>query len=308
MNVEESDCCGNGCANCILDINKTSKDVVRKLENNINCLHTKNLYELISVEYVVEPDILKMRFKLNTQVISDNQSNDLVLYIPPGHHIMMQTSLYSRPYTPFWVDEKNLQFEILINLRPNGAMSKYIKQLRLGDLVLFKGPIGKFHHEINKYEYLLLFTNGVAVASVIPIIEQILNNEDDMTRIIFFGCFTDLENFYFRENFFNYKQYWNFIGTSYLAKENCGYDCKTQDEIKNESCNKKECCIHLKQKLKYGEKILNRRLTTEDISECIDSINTNKVKVVVCGSKSFENFIKESLDICKINKENIDVL
>jgi len=164
---------------------------------------------------------------------------------------------------------------------------------------------------MNKYEHLLIFTNGIAVVSVIRIIEQILNNEDDMTRIHYFGCFLNFDNFYFRKNFLEYKQFWNFNGRIYIAREKCQIDnCGMSNDSKDENnkSNSVKSCEHFKQKIKYGEKIYNFKLDNEEIGKTLKLLNINKINVVICGSKTFENFIKTCLENYKINKENINIL
>lgn len=146
----------------------------------------------------------------------------------------------TRPYSPFWINEKQRQFKILVNLNPNGKMSKFIENLQINDIVKFRGPIGSYEHNSKICQQLLIFTHGVAIAPIIRIIDEILENENDITRIQLYACFADLEHILFREKLNEYKSYWNFNVTFYLPHEKC-IECGNQNKV-----NSEEICIHLK--------------------------------------------------------------
>ncbi|KAL5276308.1 CYB5RL family protein [Megaselia abdita] len=272
--ITESDCCGNGCTNCILD----TKPLQEEDDNRPNALSIYRKYNIVKI-LDLKPNITKYTFQL-----TENCDN-LSLRIPPGHHIMMRsTELLIRPYSPFSVTTADFEFEILVNDCPNGEMTKYIKGLNLGDSVEFRGPVGKYQHKVNRN--VVIFTHGVAIASVFRIVTSILENQEDDSRIYFNACFQDLEHILFRNEIHSWNQFWNFDGLIYLSKG--GQD--------------------FKDKLKYKEAVLNRRLLEEDIERTILKVKAiGDFEVVLSGSKGFENFIVNSIGN-SVDKDQINVL
>lgn len=257
--ITESDCCGNGCTNCILD----TKPLQEEDENLPNVLSVYRRYKLVQ-KSDVRPNITRHTFRLTENC--DNSS----LGIPPGHHIMMRSpKLLIRPYSPFSVTKANFEFEILVNDSPNGEMTKYIKGLVAGDFVDFRGPVGKYQHKINNN--VLIFTHGVAISSVYRIVTSIIENQDDEGRIFFVGCFQDLDNILFRDEIHSWNKFWNFDGSIYLSKENTE---------------------NFKDLLKYKEAVLNRRLYENDVESYVSKVKAlGNFEIIVSGSKVFEKFI-----------------
>lgn len=273
--ITESDCCGNGCTNCILD----SKPLPEDDDNRPNALSIYRKYSLVQ-KVILKRNITKYKFRL-----TENCDN-LSLRIPPGHHIMMRSpELLIRPYSPFSVTKANFEFEMLLNDSPQGEMTKYIQGLNIGDEVEFRGPVGKYEHKPNTN--VLIFTHGVAMSSVYRIVTSILENPEDDSRIYFVGCFQDLDNILFRDEIHSWNKFWNFDGSVYLSREI------------EEDFNKR---------LKYKEAVFNRRLMVKDIKNLVERVHKlGNFEVVLSGSKVFENFVVESFDGC-IDNVVINVL
>lgn len=272
--ITESDCCGNGCTNCILD----TKPLPEEDDELPNALSIYRKYQLIGKSQV-RPNITRYTFRLKES--RDNTS----LRIPPGHHIMMRSpELLIRPYSPFSVTKANFEFEILVNDSPNGDMTKYIAGLETGQSVEFRGPVGRYQHKVNTN--VLIFTHGIAISSLYRIVTSILENQDDDSRVFFVACFQDLENILFREEIHSWNKFWNFDGSIYLSKEN------------NENFN---------HRLKYKEAVYNRRLLDKDVEGYVPKIEKfGDFEIVLSGSKVFENFIVKSVgDVVKAVKINV---
>lgn len=302
--INESDCCGNGCANCILNI-KPAKYTNGPTTGKQNILEKYTGFLLLN-KYLHSPEVQtvwELHFK-------SNHCNDgnFVLHINAGHHLMMRKVLHTedeilknvngngdekerkyllRPYSPFWWDGIEMEFKIIINLIPNGPMSEYIKRLRINDEVEFRGPIGTFKHQINTTgdNCLLIISQGIAIASVLPIVREIINNEDDLTRVKHIACFKDLRHIYFRDNLSNFNQFWNYKAHVFLAKEVCNsIEC-----TKNSNCL--ETCHNFKNKLKCNEIIKPYRLTEHEFIKIAHNINCAKANttVLIAGNGNFQN-------------------
>lgn len=199
--INESDCCGNGCANCVLNI-KPAKSHKADKSGKQNILRTYTQFCLINktLHSLQVHNVWELHFKSKH---CDNK--DYILDINAGYHLMMRKALTEmeiernkenkveterkyilRPYSPYWWDGFEMEFKILVNIIPKGAMSEYINKLEINDEVEFRGPIGTFEYQtdLKGEKCLLIISQGVAIAPVIPIIEDILNNEEDRSL----GC------------------------------------------------------------------------------------------------------------------------
>ncbi|CAD7087449.1 unnamed protein product [Hermetia illucens] len=294
--ASEADCCGNGCSNCILDTIPT-KITKTNLQDKVNILLCYRPYQLLE-RLEIKGNILQMHFKC----IRGTADADSILYVPPGHHVMMQapnneasnskteavaSSYVTRPYSPFWSDVEQLEFKILVNIAPNGFMSKYIQQLSVGDEVFFRGPVGSFRHNPKSYGNVLLFCHGVAIAPILAIIKDILNDDEDVTRIKLFACFENLEKILFRDELHELNGYWNFRSRIYLSRP-------------EEDFHKK---------LKYKENVVGGRLNGEELRTILTEFkDLQSIKCVICGSKPFQENLKQMLLERGLEENAVDIL
>lgn len=307
--VTASDCCGNGCANCILDVKQhKTKPNINGNEKNIILSYSK--YKLINRSLHIPnlKDVLDLHFKY----MDMTKSSDFILEIPAGHHIMMRTpncdaendkTYILRPYSPYWVQPESLEFKILVNLKPNGFMSRYIDELHEGDEVEFRGPIGCFEHavDLKGKKCIFMVTQGVAIAPTLPIIEKILTNEDDMCRIFHLSCFRNSSEMFFRDRLLEYNKYWNFKGRIYLAHENCGSIACTQQGWCTDQCE------IFRKHVKYKELIYPYRLSIVDFAEICNGVPTSEKIIILCGTRRFQDYFLDSINKMELDvkKENI---
>uniref|UniRef100_A0A1A9WVF2 FAD_binding_6 domain-containing protein n=1 Tax=Glossina brevipalpis TaxID=37001 RepID=A0A1A9WVF2_9MUSC len=302
MEYNENDCCGNGCANCIL--NMKSKTVIKYNNNNgkINVLNKYNYYVLLSKTRHISDinDILELHFK------SKENGGDYILTLIPGGHVMMRITkqqanestehnkYHLRPYSPYWWNNLTMEFKILVNLKPQGYMSQYIERLQEENEVEFRGLPDIYEHNIDSdgKTYQMIITQGIAIASTLAIIEEILNNEEDMTRIVHVACFPHIKYVYFRNKFKDFNQYWNYKSFIYLSQQLC----------ESKECQKMghclEDCLNFHKQLTYKETIYPYRLTTECLrhikSKTMDKQDYNKIAIIAGGSE-FQKFYKKIL-------------
>lgn len=312
-------CCNNGCNNCVLD-----KLLILKKSNHddkLNVLESRS-YQTFTVDEIkrFSINIYEIKFKYAEPYNSEKE----ILKIPPASFLMLRTGknvsstninpvfqeyhkqfdsfechwndnttkydkemkdeYFSRKYTPYWVDDSKMSFKIILKLEPGGRMSKYFQTLLIGSETLWKGPFESFEYSSNTSSTLLIFTQGICLTSSYMMIESILKTEEDETKIILVSCFQNVETILFRDEIHNFNSYWNFQSTTYLS----------------------ESCESFYEHLKYKERILNRRLNTEDIDDIHKIVNPNTTNILICGRDSFVNFLQSSLG--KYNYKNVNIL
>ncbi|XP_037931568.1 NADH-cytochrome b5 reductase-like [Teleopsis dalmanni] len=299
----ESDCCGNGCVNCVLNVKSISPIEITSKQNILRN-YTKFTLKNKQPHTPLLPDVIDLHFVYAD--VNDGAS-EFCVHVPPGHHIMMRAfiedKVWLRPYSPFWVDTSKFEFKILVNLKPQGLMSNYIENLSIGDKVEFRGPIGSFVHKTPSCDKCIyIITQGVAIAPTIPIVEQILHNEDDLTRVYHLNCFTDINHIYFRKNLNDFNKYWNYEGHIYLAHQVCS----------NEKCqNSGSCCGEcevFRKLLWYKESAYIRRLTKTDLEKiCCNNLNYQK-EFIISGTKVFQTSISEIINEMNLVNEKEDII
>jgi len=105
------------------------------------------------------------------------------------------TRLYSIASSP---RQKN-SFELVVELVEKGIGSTYLKNLKIGEKVLFKGPAGVFTlKENNKNK--IFFATGTGIAPIKSMLYQILNSKPQISKYLFWGL-RKKEDVYFLEEF-----------------------------------------------------------------------------------------------------------
>lgn len=317
--MEDGNCCNNGCYNCVLDklliIEKSNHD------DKSNVLESRS-YQTFKVEEIkqITIHIYDIKFKYAEPYNSERE----ILKIPIASFLMLRTKkdfcwtninpvfqlyidqfdsfeshfienstkhdkemkdeYFSRKYTPYWVDDEEMSFKIILKLEPGGRMSKYFQTLHIGSETMWKGPFKSFEYLPNETTNLVIFTQGICLTSSYRMIESILKNGEDETKVILVSCFQNIESILFRNEIHSFNSYWNFQSTTYLSESSESFG----------------------QKLKYKETILNRRLTTEDIDDLHKIADPNITKILICGRASFVDFLQTSL--VKQNYKNVNIL
>lgn len=311
--ISESDCCGNGCVNCVLNVGfrRNSDDNLEEKENVISDyqkfrLLSKYPHNSMGRDKDNENCGIVEVFELHFCVFElPTSEKAFALVIPTGCHVMMRQHLPNgqvclRPYSPFWVDTLAMEFKILVNLAPDGLMSRFIKSLKFGDCVEFRGPIGAYEYVSNSKteRNVYVITQGVAIAATIRIIKDILDNEEDFSYVFHLACYKDIEHAFFRDALRDFNKYWNYKSRIYLAHQRCPQGmCKTAE------CTGK--CIWFLNKLWYKEKAHLHRFTESELSD-ISVDNGTEFVFIIAGSKNFQesvtNIIKK-LALESLNKK-----
>ncbi|XP_039961816.1 NADH-cytochrome b5 reductase-like [Bactrocera tryoni] len=314
--ISESECCGNGCVNCVLNVGyrRTYSD---NLEGKQNVISEYRKFRLSS-KYPHNPmgreddngngvEVIELHFCVS--YLPDG-AEDFALMIPAGYHVMMRQHLATglvclRPYSPFWVDTLAMEFKILVNLAPCGQMSRFIKELKVGDFVEFRGPIGAYEYFSNtKTERnIFIITQGVAIAATIRIVKDILDNEEDFSHVFQVACYKDIDHAFFRDAIRDFNKYWNYKSHIYLAHQKCLHRmCKTAE------CTGE--CTWFQKKLWYKETVHLRRFSDSELRDISNGSGGNGTESVfiIAGSKNFQESFTNDIKKLTLESSNTKIV
>ncbi|KAK1400000.1 NADH-cytochrome b5 reductase [Heracleum sosnowskyi] len=94
-----------------------------------------------------------------------------------------KTKYVTRPYTPISDPDSKGHFDLLIKVYPDGKMSQHFASLKPGDVLEVKGPIEKLRYTPNMKKHIGMIAGGSGITPMLQIIEAILKNPDDNTKI-----------------------------------------------------------------------------------------------------------------------------
>jgi len=105
-----------------------------------------------------------------------------------------------RPYTPVSRPNTIGELKFVIKNYPKGTISKHVHGLKVGDTLEIKGPIPKYPYEPNKLEKIGLIAGGTGITPMTQMIEEVLFNPDDKTKITLLFSNTTPEDILLREH------------------------------------------------------------------------------------------------------------
>lgn len=120
-----------------------------------------------------------------------------VLGLPIGQHIQIQAEIDGKnvmhSYTPTSLDQDSKGFfELLIKVYPNGKLSTFIDNLKLGEKIKVKGPKGFYNYKPNMLNHICMVAGGTGITPMYQIIKSILTNPIDKTNItLLYGSQTE---------------------------------------------------------------------------------------------------------------------
>ncbi|KAL1994420.1 hypothetical protein VTN49DRAFT_3089 [Thermomyces lanuginosus] len=99
-----------------------------------------------------------------------------------------------RPYTPISNLAEPGYIEFLVKRYPNGRASGHLHRLQPGDKLTVMGPIRGYRWKTNEVHQINLIAGGVGITPMFQLIQGILNNAEEKTKIkLLFGANTDSE-------------------------------------------------------------------------------------------------------------------
>lgn len=279
----DSDCCGSGCVPCVFDIYdqevKIWEQECAQIKNKAlfgdNCVSEDAVLSELEYRQFCICDIYEETANTNRYRFNLPFSKNLELKI--GQHIIIRgrTShdTITRQYTPVSDTTCTGYFELLIKVYKEGKMSKIINQWKIGDKIDIRGPFGTLEYVPGKYQYLLMLAAGTGIAPMSQVIQGVLNNEDDESFIqLIYACHT-YQDILMKKELDEWSGYWNFSVYYVLSQEEDG-------------------------KYRYGDKIFKGRIDMTLIQNQIGAKSVTKGKVLICGTRSFdENMIKHCQNI-----------
>lgn len=140
------------------------------------------------------------------------------------------------------------------------------------ETLITRGPFGQIYNYVpNTISTLFLIAAGTGIAPMFRIIQSILNNDDDETRIkLLYSC-PNLKDIPLLGYFKTWSSFWNFDITYFIPL--------SREENEGRSLPY------------YRMKIVNHRLNLDHLSEQIRIISRCRLEssmFLICGTKSFE--------------------
>ncbi|KAH9632196.1 hypothetical protein HF086_015228 [Spodoptera exigua] len=242
------DCCNSGCNPCIFDIYEEQLKLYKKYLMNKESVNVQIQNNAISQLKYTEFVLVKIipECHLHHHLLFKKKSEDNTkVFWKPGDHFLYKytTDKYSctRAYTPLNIcNEQSLMsdFSIIVKKYEHGIVSSHLCNLKEGSITFWRGPYGHYNLECNKFERIIMIAQGTGIAPFISIIETILNNEDDFTRLILIYCCKGENSILFREKLYSYKSYWNFKYEIYVSNTSISLKCRYHEPIKSHRFNK----------------------------------------------------------------------
>ncbi|KAI3637093.1 hypothetical protein MIR68_004799 [Amoeboaphelidium protococcarum] len=120
------------------------------------------------------------------------------LNLPIGQHVSVKAAVTEdgkevmRSYTPISLNDDKGHFDLLIKTYPTGVLSKHFASLQLGDELEVRGPKGNFLYTPNMCREIGMLAGGTGITPMFQIIQAVLKNPADKTRIsLVFGNVTE---------------------------------------------------------------------------------------------------------------------
>ncbi|KAJ6172129.1 hypothetical protein N7470_001196 [Penicillium chermesinum] len=99
---------------------------------------------------------------------------------------------FLRPYTPISSLDQTGSIELMVKQYPNGTASTHLHSLQPGDSLSFIATLKAFPWVPNKFSQVYLIAGGAGITPIYQLIQGILNNPNDKTKInLVFGVNTE---------------------------------------------------------------------------------------------------------------------
>ncbi len=110
-----------------------------------------------------------------------------VLGLPIGQHVSVGAVINGkeivRSYTPTSTDEQKGHFDLLIKVYPQGNISRFIDNLKIGETAKIRGPKGFFNYTPNMVKAFGMVAGGTGITPMYQIITAIARNPKDKTKV-----------------------------------------------------------------------------------------------------------------------------
>lgn len=124
-----------------------------------------------------------------------------------------------RPYTPVNDPSDKGELVLLIKHYPDGAMTQYLKGIKPGEEMRFKGPIPKHRYSANQFEEIGLVAAGSGITPMWQLIQQILSDPKDKTKVTLLYGNKSAEDILLKERFDEFAKDPRFNVVYFLDKQ-----------------------------------------------------------------------------------------
>lgn len=277
------ECCGGGCAVCVNDIYAQElaiweDECMRELQYGPGNRGSQQ-GPAISPDYYksfVLQNIRKMTECCSKYTFAIDDFGCLGYGV--GQHLIMRASvdgeIVTRQYTPVSHPSARGFFQVIIKVYPKGKMSKYIKTLKEGCSVEWRGPLGGLDYKPNTHKRMLLLAAGTGIAPMVQVLRHITSMEEDYTTVrLLFGT-AKYRDIYLKDELDELKHFWN-VSILYCLSD----EAKVED-------------------LKYGDEVHCREINEELLEVELSKHCTPHV--LLCGPSTFNsrfvNYLKRRTD------------
>uniref|UniRef100_A0A6M2CMZ4 NADH-cytochrome b5 reductase n=1 Tax=Rhipicephalus microplus TaxID=6941 RepID=A0A6M2CMZ4_RHIMP len=271
-----AECCGDGCAVCVYDI-YAQELTIWENECKRELQYGSGRRELQQGS-VISPDhyklfvlqkIRKMTECCSKYTFAINDFGSIGYGI--GQHLIMRASvdgeIVTRQYTPVSLPSALGFFEVIIKVYPTGKMSKYIRTLKEGCSVEWRGPLGRLDYKPNMHKHMLMLAAGTGIAPMVQVLRHITSMDDDYTMVHLLFGMAKYRDIYLKDELDELKRFWNVSILYCLSDEAKVQDIKYGDEV---HCGE------------IDEELFEAELTKRSIPH-----------VLLCGPSAFNNrFVK----------------
>jgi len=88
----------------------------------------------------------------------------------------------SRAYTPISSNDDLGKVDFMIKVYPQGAMSKYVDGLNIGDTLAMKGPRGRFEYKKGMKRAFGMLAGGTGITPMLQVAKAVLKDSTDPTE------------------------------------------------------------------------------------------------------------------------------
>ncbi|KAJ5777577.1 NADH-cytochrome b5 reductase 1 [Penicillium odoratum] len=117
-----------------------------------------------------------------------------ILGLPIGQHISLAATIAGQPkevvrsYTPISSDNEAGYFDLLVKAYPQGNISKYLTELKVGQTMKVRGPKGAMVYTPNMCRHIGMISGGTGITPMLQVIEAIIRNRprnggNDVTKV-----------------------------------------------------------------------------------------------------------------------------
>lgn len=274
----EEECCNSGCNPCIFDVYQKKLELYQNSNKGSNHSNEKNgISELQYTAFIVIDTTLICKAHKILKFKKLNNEECMKVWWNPGDHFLIKytskQSSCSRAYTPVKLkihSNDDFHFMIVIKKYTDGLVSNYLYNLQVGEVTRWRGPYGHYKIESNKYDRIVMIAQGTGIAPFMSIIDNIVSNEDDMTKIVLYFCCRSLDEVLFRNELYDLKAYWNFSYKIFLSNNSSGKE------------------FHLK----YEEPICFSKFDGKELQDLQPFVNN---QFLLCGSQQFMNAYEKTI-------------